>query len=94
MTRKRRNFSPEFKAKVAKEALKEELAMAELSKRYDIHPNMIANWKKEVLDNLKGIFSSKSKSVDTSHEEEIKELHAKIGQLTIEKDFLKKGLGL
>jgi len=94
MTRKRRNFSPEFKAKVAKEALKEELTMAELAKRFDVHPNMISNWKKDVLDNLQGIFSSKSKTTVTSREEDVKDLHAKIGQLTIENDFLKKGLGL
>ena len=94
MTRKRRNFSPEFKAKVAKEALKEELTMAELAKRFDVHPNMISNWKNEVLDNLQGIFSSKSRIADTSREENTKDLHAKIGQLTIENDFLKKGLGL
>ena len=94
MTRKRRNFSPEFKAKVAKEALKEELTMAELAKKFDVHPNMISNWKKDVLDNLQGIFSSKSKTTVTSREEDVKDLHAKIGQLTIENDFLKKGLGL
>ena len=94
MTRTRRNFSPEFKSKVALAALREELTLAEIAKKYDVHPNMISNWKRQVIDQMQGIFSGKKNQVDRSREEEIKELHAKIGQLTIEKDFLKKGLGL
>jgi transposase len=94
MTRKRRNFSSEFKAKVALEALREEMSMVEISKRYDVHPNMISNWKKQALANMQGIFSGKSQELDKSREDEIKDLHAKIGQLTIENDFIKKGLRL
>jgi len=94
MTRKRRNFSPEFKTKVALEALREELTMTELSKKYEVHPNMISKWKKQAIDNMQGIFSGKQDMFDNNHEDEIKNLHAKIGQLTVEKDFLKKGLGL
>ena len=94
MTRKRRNFGDEFRARVALEALREEMTLAELAKKHDIHPNMISNWKKQVIENAQGIFSGKSKTVDKSREEESKELHAKIGRLIIEVDFLKKGLGL
>lgn len=94
MTRKRRNFGPEFRARVALEALKEEMTLAELAKKHDIHPNMISNWKKQLIENAQGIFSGKSKTIDKSREEENKDLHAKIGRLTIEVDFLKKGLGL
>jgi len=94
MTRKRRNFSPEFKSKVAIEALKEELTMAQLAKKYNLHPNMITNWKRQAVENMQGIFANKKVFEQKDREEEIKELHAKIGQRTIEKDFLKKGLGL
>ncbi len=94
MTRKRRNFGPEFRARVALEALREEMTLAELAKKHDIHPNMISNWKKQLIENSQGIFSGKSKVIDKSREEEVKDLHAKIGRLTIENDFLKKGLGL
>ena len=94
MTRKRRNFGPEFRARVGLEALREEMTLAELAKKHDIHPNMISNWKKQIIENAQGIFSGKSKTIDKSREEEAKDFHAKIGQLTIENDFLKKGLGL
>ena len=94
MTRKRRNFSPEFKSKVALAALREELSLSELAKKYEVHPNMISNWKRQAVEHMQKIFSGKHDQADKNREEEIKELHAKIGQLTIEKDFLKKGLGL
>ena len=94
MTRKRRNFGPEFRARVALEALREEMTLAELAKKHDVHPNMISNWKKQIIENSQGIFSGKSKTIDRSREEEVKDLHAKIGRLIIENDFLKKGLGL
>jgi len=94
MTRKRRNFSPEFKSKVALEALREELTLAELAKKHNLHPNMITNWKKQAIQNMQGIFASKKSMQNNGREEETKALHAKIGQLSVEIDFLKKGLGL
>lgn len=94
MTRKRRNFSPEFKSKVAIEALREELTLAELAKKYTLHPNMIRTWKHQAIQNMQGIFARKKSKQATDRTEETQELHAKIGQLTIEIDFLKKGLGL
>ena len=90
---KRRNFSAAFKAKVALEALKGEETLAALSARYKVHPNLITKWKRQAGDGLVGIFSGKQSSVDPSHEVEVKELHAKIGELTIEKDFLSKAFG-
>ncbi len=90
---KRRNFSAAFKAKVSLEALKGDQTLAELSARYKVHPNLITKWKRQAGDGLVGIFSGKPASADTSHEAEIKELHAKIGELTIEKDFLSKAFG-
>ena len=91
---KRRRFTAEFKAKVALEALRGELTLAEISKKYDVHPNMISGWKKQITQEAAQLFArgaSGGKNQQAS-DEQIKELHAKIGQLTIEKDFLKKGL--
>ncbi len=84
---KRRNFSAAFKAKVSLEALKGDQTLAALSARYKVHPNLITKWKRQAGDGLVGIFSGKPASGDSSHEAEVKELHAKIGELTIEKDF-------
>ena len=89
---KRRRFTAEFKAKVALEALRGELTLAEISKKYDVHPNMISAWKKQVSQEAAQLFARGSDKAQQASDEQIKELHAKIGQLTIEKDFLKKGL--
>ncbi|GGF76581.1 transposase [Terasakiella brassicae] len=85
---KRRNHSADFKAKVALEALREELTLPELAKKYDVHPNQISTWKKKALANMADIFSSKQEKQKDNHEAEVKELHAKIGELTVEVDFL------
>lgn len=89
---KRRRFSAEFKAKVALEALRGELTLAEIAKKYDVHPNMIAGWKRRLADEAAGLFSRGKSDQDQASEAQIQQLHAKIGQLTVEKDFLKKGL--
>jgi transposase-like protein len=94
MTR-RRNFKPEFKAKVALEALKGEATMAELSSRFAVHANLIQKWKSAVLQGAPGLFARAGKGGrEAGHEAEIKELHAKIGELTVEKDFLSTALKL
>ncbi len=94
MSRKRRNFSPEFKARVALEALSSEQTLSELSSKYGVHPNQISTWKKQAVDGLADVFSSKGRQAkETSHQGEIKELHAKIGELTVERDFLAKAFG-
>jgi len=88
--KKRRKFSAEFKARVALEALTGASTMSELSAKHGVHPNMISQWKRRVQESLPELFSNKPRHGDSSRESEIKELHAKIGQLTIEKDFLSK----
>ena len=89
---KRRRFSADFKAKVALEALRGELTLAEISKKHDVHPNMISAWKKQVTQEAAQLFALGADKAQKASDEQIKELHAKIGQLTVEKDFLKKGL--
>ena len=74
--RPRRNHSPAFKAKVALDALKGEQTIVELSERYEVHPNLITEWKKQFLEHASDIFS---KDRGTEHGPDIKELHAKIG---------------
>lgn len=91
--RKRRSFSAEFKARVALEALSGAHTMSELSAKHGVHPNMISQWKRRVQESLPELFSRKPSGSDGSRESEIKELHAKIGQLTVEKDFLAKAFG-
>lgn len=91
MRRKRRNHAPEFKAKVALAAVQSDMTTAELVKRFDVHPNQIADWKKQLIDSAPGAFGKVAKKAkDTA--EAVQELHAKIGQLTMENDFLERGL--
>ncbi len=90
---KRRRFSAEFKAKVALAALKGEQTLAELASRFDLHPNMIAQWKRQAVEGLAQVFSDGSGKREEVSEAQIKELHAKIGQLTIERDFLARASG-
>ncbi len=90
---KRRKYPAELKAKVALEALRGEQTLAELSARYNVHPNLITNWKKQARESLVEIFNGKGQRKDAEHEAEVKELHAKIGKLTVEKDFLAKAFG-
>ncbi|WP_325895446.1 IS3 family transposase [Grimontia sp. NTOU-MAR1] len=86
MTRKRRNHSPEFRAKVALAAAKGDKTVAELAQQYNLHANQISTWKKELLDNAAMIFASESQLGQDSSEE-VDKLHAKIGQLTMENGF-------
>jgi len=91
--KKRRKFSAEFKARVALEALSGAYTLSELSSKHNVHANMIAQWKRKAREKLPEIFATKGDRGEATHEAEIKELHAKIGQLTIENDFLSKAFG-
>jgi len=87
---KRRKFSAEFKARVALEALVGDQTLAELAKKHDVHPNMITAWKRQAKDNMPDLFAKGPSAAAADREAEIQRLHEKIGQLTIEKDFLAK----
>ena len=92
MSRRRRNHSPEFKAKVALSAIKGDETLSELSRRYEINSNLIVKWKKQLLDNSAEVFAS-GKGLAPDRESEIKLLQAKIGEVTMDNDFLSKALG-
>lgn len=93
MKKTRRKFSSAFKAKVAIEALKERVTLSELAKRYEIHPNQITRWKRELLEKAGKIYEGDKKGSDLiANTEKIDALHRKIGELEMERDFLKKNL--
>jgi transposase-like protein len=89
MTRRaRRTHTPSFKAKVALAAIKGEKTLAELAHQYDVHPNQIATWKAQLLEGAAGVFGSGSLGIEAAPAVDLKVLHAKIGELTLENDFL------
>ena len=88
----RRKFKGDFKSKVVLEALKERSTTEELAKKYELHPNQINTWKKEFLSKAASVFDDKVNDADKAREADIETLYAKIGQLKVENDFLKKKL--
>ena len=95
MTGKRKRYSAEFKAKVALEALRGELTTAQLAAKHGLHQTMVGEWKKQVTEGLASLFSGRVEAQETakSAEVEVEKLHAKIGQLVVERDFLAKASG-
>ena len=92
--RKRRNHSASFKAKVAVAAVRGDRTLAELAEHFDVHPNQIQDWKKKLVANAEMLFGNGGSSAGAENSErKTQKLHAMIGQLTLEKDFLSKALG-
>jgi putative transposase len=89
--RTRRRFTAEFKARVALEALRGDKTVQEIAAKHQVHPNQVSAWKRQALDGLSEVFSNGPDQERQDHETEIRDLHAKIGQLTVERDFLSKG---
>lgn len=87
----RRRFSDKFKATVALAALRGDKTVQEIAAKHRIHPTQVTTWKRQAIDGLTGVFSDKVKRAE-DNEAEIKELHAKIGKLAVENDFLSQGL--
>ena len=93
MTGKRKRYTADFKAKVALEALKGELTLSQLATKHGVHQTMIAAWRKQAIEGLSGVFSGRVEASEGAREGEIDKLHAKIGQLVVERDFLAKAFG-
>ena len=90
--RSRRNHTSTFKAKVAMAALKGDRTMAELSDQFGVHHTQIQKWKKQLQDDASAVFESGKSDRTKNVAPEVKDLHAKIGQLTMERDFLAEKL--
>jgi transposase len=88
----RRRFTGEFKARVALEALRGDKTTQEIASKHKVHPNQVSTWKRRAMDGLCKVFSNGADRDQRNHDAEVRELHAKIGQLTVERDFLAKGL--
>ena len=88
MSRTRKNHPASFKAKVALSALREDAPISELALRYGVHATVIHRWKREAQASMEAGFSGKLEKRHTDHEAHLHELHAKIGQLSVERDFL------
>ncbi len=90
--RSRRTHSPAFKAKVALAAIKGEKTLAELAQQFDVHPNQITTWRSQLLEGAAGVFGQ-DKAGASEPMVDLKALHAKIGELALENDFLSGALG-
>jgi transposase len=95
MTGKRTRYSAEFKARVALEALRGELTTAQLAAKHGIHQTMVGEWKRQAMEGMVAVFSGRSAAQESGKavEAEVEKLHAKIGQLLVERDFLAKASG-
>jgi transposase len=89
----RKRYGTEFKAKVALEAIRGELTLSQLGAKYGVHQTLINAWKKQAVENLSTVFESRPDSAGQAREADIEKLHAKIGQLIVERDFLAKAFG-
>lgn len=91
MSKKRRNHLPAFKAKVALEALHEEMTVNQIAAKHHLHPNQVSTWKKQLVENAASIFGSPHEAAETDEKQREKML-SKIGELTLERDFLQRVL--
>jgi transposase-like protein len=88
----RRRFTADFKARVALEALRGDRTVQEIAAKHKVHPNQVSTWKRQAVDGLGAVFSNGAERAGREHVAEVHELHAKIGELTVERDFLASGL--
>lgn len=91
--RPRRNHTPVFKTKVALSAVRDEKTIVELAQQFDVHPNQITQWRNQLLDGAASVFDGEAKAATPTAPVDVKTLHAKIGELTLENDFLSGALG-
>ena len=90
---KKKRYAADFKAKVALEALKGDLTLAQLATKHGLHQAMISTWRKQAVDGMAQVFSAKAEATETSQQVDVEKLHAKIRQLAVERDFLVKASG-
>ena len=93
-SRQRRSFSAEMKARIALEAIKGQKTIQEIASHYGVHPNQVANWKRQVIEGTPSLFADRRSHPDMSDEALKAELYQQIGQLQVELDWLKKKSGL
>ncbi len=93
MTGKRRRYSAEFKAKVALEALRGELTIAQLVDKHRVHQTLINAWKRQAVEGMAAVFSDKAEAAGAARGAEVERRHAKIGELVVERDFLRRASG-
>ena len=93
MKQSRRKHSPSLKARVALEALKGEQTVAELAKRFEVHPGQVRKWKKDLTEGAVDIFGGDHDQAGKDHDTLIAQLYQQIGQLKVERDFLESKLG-
>ena len=89
---KRRGFTPDFKAKVALEALRGDKTIQQIATKHKLHPTQVGTWKRQAMDGLGAVFANGVDKAGADHQAEVHDLHAKIGELTVERDFLAHGL--
>jgi transposase-like protein len=94
MSNNRKNYSVKFKTKVALEAVKEQLTISEIASKYEVHPNLVTQWKKKLLERSEAVFEDKRKKKQDNEEELVDDLFRQIGQMKYEIDWLKKKTGL
>jgi transposase len=92
MTKKRKKYSAEFRAKVALDAIREQETVAAIARKYKVHANLVYKWKRQLLENLPKVFDAEASSSGDAAKREA-DLLKKIGELTVERDFLSQGLG-
>ena len=90
---KRRRFSGELKARIALDALRGDRTLQEVASKHQVHPNQVSTWKRQAIDGLGEVFSNGVERRCRDHESEVRDLHAKIGELTVERDCLSRGSG-
>ena len=88
----RRRFTADFKARVALDALRGDKSIQEVAAKHKVHPNQVSTWKRQAVDGLGEVFSNGADRAARDHETEVRDLHAKIGELMVERDFLAGGL--
>ncbi len=87
----RRRFTAAFKARVALDALRGDKTIQEIATRHKVHPNQVSSWKRQAMDGLGAVFSNGPDKARMDHDDEVRDLHAKIGELTVVNDFLARG---